>query len=118
MTSVIAGRLAGGRRRPSPQAAAYARISATDTGHATAIFTAGQRSAGAMGVALLSAVLAAGSGHQVRAPVTAFHAVYLTGAGVAFLGLLFALTIRDGDAASTMGAHPERGTDAGLASAE
>ena len=39
------------------QAAAYARISSVDTGHATAIFTAVQRSAGAMGVALLSAVL-------------------------------------------------------------
>jgi Na+/melibiose symporter-like transporter len=100
------------------QAAAYARISSVDTGHATAIFTAGQRSAGAMGVALLSAVLAAGSGDRVRAPVSAFHAVYLTGAGVAFLGLLLALTLRDADAASTMGPHPERGGDAGLAGAE
>jgi MFS family permease len=91
------------------QAAAYARISSVDTGHATAIFTAGQRSAGAMGVALLSAVLAAGSGDQVRAPVSAFHAVYLAGAGVAALGLLLALTIRDADAASTMGERAEPG---------
>ena len=100
------------------QAAAYARISSVDTGHATAIFTAGQRSAGAMGVALLSAVLAAGSGDQVRAPVAAFHAVYLAGAGVALVGLLLALTIRDADAASTMGEHPEREAGAGLAGAE
>ena len=100
------------------QAAAYARISSVDTGHATAIFTAVQRSAGAMGVALLSAVLAAGSGDRVRAPVSAFHAVYLTGAAVAFLGLLLALAIRDVDAASTMRGRAERGPGAGLPGAE
>jgi EmrB/QacA subfamily drug resistance transporter len=100
------------------QAAAYAQISSVDTGHATAIFTAGQRAASAMGVALLSAVLAAGSGARVSAPVSAFHAVYLTGAGVALLGLLLALTIRDADAASTMGEHPEHRPEAGLAGAE
>jgi EmrB/QacA subfamily drug resistance transporter len=100
------------------QTAAYARISSVDTGHATAIFTAVQRSAGAIGVALLSAVLAAGSGAQVRAPVSAFHAVYLTGAGVAFVGFLVAVTVRDADAASTMGEHPGHGPDAGLGTAE
>jgi EmrB/QacA subfamily drug resistance transporter len=84
------------------QAAAYARISTTDTGHATAIFTASQRSASALGVALLSVVLAAGSAGAIRAPVHAFHAVYLASAGAALVGALIALTIRDRDAASTM----------------
>ena len=45
----------------------------------------------------LVAVLAAGSGDRVRVPVSAFHAVYLAGAGVALIGLLLALTIRDAE---------------------
>jgi hypothetical protein len=37
---------------------------------------------------------------------------------VALLGLLLALTIRDADAASTMGEHPEHGPEADLACTE
>jgi EmrB/QacA subfamily drug resistance transporter len=88
------------------QAAAYSRISVTDTSHATAIFTTAQRSASALGVALLSVILASGARGQVRAPVSAFHAVYLTSAGLALLGVLLALTIRDSDARSTMTRQP------------
>lgn len=84
------------------QAAAYSQISVTDTGHATAIFTTAQRSASALGIALLSVILVSGAHGQVRAPVGAFHAVYLASAGMALLGALLALTIRDGDARSTM----------------
>jgi sugar phosphate permease len=84
------------------QAAAYAQISSADTGHASAIFTAAQRSASALGVAVLSVVLAAGTGSHTSAPVSAFHAVYLTAAGLACVGALIAITIRDRDAANTM----------------
>jgi EmrB/QacA subfamily drug resistance transporter len=93
------------------QAAAYSRISATDTGHATAIFTTAQRSASALGVALLSVILVSGAHGQVRAPVSAFHAVYLTSAGLALLGVLLALTIRDSDAWSTMNRQPGESRD-------
>jgi EmrB/QacA subfamily drug resistance transporter len=93
------------------QAAAYARMPAADTGHASAIFAALQRAASAFAVALLTAVLALGSDHQVRAPVHAFHAVFAVTAGMGLLGVICALGIHDSDAASTMtdrkAGHPD-----------
>jgi EmrB/QacA subfamily drug resistance transporter len=93
------------------QAAAYARMSAADTGHASAIFAALQRTASAFAIAMLTAVLAAGSDHQVRAPVHAFHAVFAVTAAMGLLGAIFALGIHDPDAASTMvqrkAGHPD-----------
>jgi EmrB/QacA subfamily drug resistance transporter len=84
------------------QAAAYARISAADTGQASAIFTALQRAASAFAIAILTLVLAVGGDHQVRAPVPAFHAVFAVTAGMGLLGAMFALGIHDSDAAGTM----------------
>jgi EmrB/QacA subfamily drug resistance transporter len=84
------------------QAAGFARISPAETGHAAAIFTTAQRAGSASGVALLSTVLALGAHNRVRAPVHAFHAVYLTAAVVALFGLTRAWRIRDADAAETM----------------
>ena len=84
------------------QAAAFARISSADQGDASAIFTTMQRSLSALGVAVLASVLAVGTGHRLTAPVSAFHAVYLTAAVVALLGGVLALRISDRAAAGTM----------------
>jgi EmrB/QacA subfamily drug resistance transporter len=84
------------------QAAAFARMSDADTGHAAAIFTALQRTASAFAIAVLTAVLAAGSDHQVRAPVHAFPAVFAVTAAISLLGACYTLRIRDSDAESTM----------------
>jgi hypothetical protein len=93
------------------QAAAYARMSAADTGQASAIFAALQRTASAFAIAMLTAVLAVGSDHRVRAPVHAFHAVFAVTAGMGLLGVICALGIHDSDAASTMvqrkAGHPD-----------
>ena len=91
------------------QAAAYARMSAADTGHASAIFTALQRAASAFAIAMLTAVLAAGSDHQVRAPVSAFHAVFAVTACMGLLGAICARGIHDSDAASTMAQRRKAG---------
>jgi EmrB/QacA subfamily drug resistance transporter len=84
------------------QAAAFARMSAADTGHAAAIFTALQRTASAFAIAVLTAVLAIGGDHQVRAPLHAFPAVFAVTAGMSLLGAVYALRIHDRDAESTM----------------
>jgi len=84
------------------QAAAFARISSSDQGDASAIFTTMQRSFSALGVAVLSSVLAIGTGHRLTAPVHAFHAVYLTAAAVALLGGVLTFWISDRAAAETM----------------
>lgn len=84
------------------QASAFSRITHADTGHASAIFTTVQRSASAFGVALLSTVLAAAGGEGLHPSPDAFHAVYMTGAGIAVVGILLALRVHDSDAAATM----------------
>jgi EmrB/QacA subfamily drug resistance transporter len=84
------------------QAAAFAQISSEDTGQASAIFNTLQRTAAAVGVAVLSTVLALGTHNAIHPPVAAFHAVYLTAAGFATVGALLALGVRDADAATTM----------------
>ena len=84
------------------QAAAFAQITSEDTGQASAIFNTLQRTAAAVGVAVLSAVLAFGTHGAIRPPISAFRAVYLTAAGFAATGALVALGVRDEDAAATM----------------
>jgi MFS family permease len=77
----------------------------------TALYLQEGRGASALGVALLSVILVSGTHGQVRAPVSAFHAVYLTSAGLALIGVLLALTIRDNDAWSTMNRQPGENRD-------
>jgi EmrB/QacA subfamily drug resistance transporter len=84
------------------QAAAFAQISPAETGHATAIFNTVQRTAAAVGVAVLTTVLAVGTHNAIRPPVSAFRAAYLTAAGFAVVGALLALGVRDDQAAATM----------------
>jgi MFS family permease len=84
------------------QAAAFAQIPSADTGHATAIFSTVQRTAAAVGVAVLTTVLAVGSHTAAHPPVSAFRAAYLTAAVIALVGASIALGVRDEQAAATM----------------
>jgi EmrB/QacA subfamily drug resistance transporter len=89
------------------QAFSMATISKTQTGRASSIFNAGKQLGGAVGVALLTTVLAAAgptsqaAGH-VTANLAAYHDAFLAAAVAALLGVCVALTIRDTDAAATM----------------
>jgi EmrB/QacA subfamily drug resistance transporter len=84
------------------QAAAYAQIEVQETGHASAIYNSFQRTAQAVGIAVLSTVLAFGAGRSIHPHPPAFRAVYVTAAAFAALGCLLAARIRDADAAATM----------------
>lgn len=86
--------------------AAYSHVEHGETGHATAIFSTSQRLGQAIGVALLSAVLAVAAGGAVHPDARSFSVVYLTAAAVAVLGLLVTVRIPDSEAASTMRAAP------------
>jgi EmrB/QacA subfamily drug resistance transporter len=91
----------------SCQAAAFATISLPDTGSASSIFNSGRQLGSAMGVAVLATVLAAeGTTRQVAGHtvpnLAAYHAAFLTAAGIALVAGAIALTIKDADAASTM----------------
>jgi len=89
------------------QAASMATITKAQTGRASSIFNTGKQFGGAVGVALLSTVLAAAgptrerAGH-LTANLSAYHAGFLAAAAVALISILVALTVRDRDAAATM----------------
>ncbi|MCW2527457.1 MAG: family efflux transporter permease subunit [Pseudonocardiales bacterium] len=95
------------------QAAAFARISAADTGRASTTFNALRQLGGAVGVAVLTSVITAvGVTHIVDGAttpdLTAYHAAFLVAAGLALVGALIALTIHDQDADSTRPGHVTR----------
>jgi EmrB/QacA subfamily drug resistance transporter len=89
------------------QAASMATIDHASIGRASSVFNAGKQFGGAIGVALLTTVLAvAGPGPGGRAGAVSlggFHDGVLAAAAVAVLAVAVALTIRDADAAATMG---------------
>ena len=95
----------------SMQAAAFATISPASTGRASTLFNANRQLGGAVGVALLSTVLAAIGptrhlGGHLMAHVAAYRAAFLAAAAVALVGSVTALlTVRDAEAASTMVRH-------------
>jgi MFS family permease len=84
------------------QAATFATISPADTGRASAIYNAQRQTAAALGVAVLATVLSTTTGPALRPSADDFHLVFLVAAGLAAIGALIALTIRDSDAAATM----------------
>jgi EmrB/QacA subfamily drug resistance transporter len=103
----------------SSQAASFATISHADTSSASSLFNSQRQLGSALGVALVTTVLAAvGTTHVVDghsvADLAAYHAAFLVAAAVALLGSVVALTISDADAAATMvrprtkRAHPSR----------
>jgi MFS family permease len=100
----------------SSQAASFATISIADTGGASSLFNSQRQLGSALGVALVTTVLATvGTTHSVDghsvANLAAYHAAFLAAAAVALAASALALTINDADAAATMvrpGAHRSR----------
>jgi EmrB/QacA subfamily drug resistance transporter len=89
------------------QAASFATITPEKTGRASTLFNTGRQLGGAIGVAILTTVVAAYGqtkivAHHVVSDLTSYHASFLVAAGIALLGILAAVTVRDADAASTM----------------
>ncbi|GCD97495.1 MDR family MFS transporter [Embleya hyalina] len=90
------------------QAAAFARTALADNGRASTIFNVQRQLGSALGVALLASVLAGigtmttGGGGAPSPNLHAYHVAFLVAAALAVLGAVAALTIRDGDAASTL----------------
>jgi MFS family permease len=88
------------------QAAAFASISAAETGKASTMFNAVRQLGGAVGVAVLTSVIVAiGATHEVgghvAANLTAYRVTFLVAAAIALLGVPCALSIHDEDAANT-----------------
>jgi EmrB/QacA subfamily drug resistance transporter len=94
------------------QAAGFATISPAATGRASTLFNAVRQVGSAVGVALLTTVIATVGpvrvvdGH-VSPYLTAYHVAFLVAAGVALLAGICALTVSDADAADTMVRRPE-----------
>ena len=104
------------------QAAAFATISSASTGRASTLFNANRYLASAVGVAVLSTILA-GVGlvkHTAGGLVpnlSAYHLAFATAAVIALLGAVMALAIKDSDAAPSM-RKPEEAADAEAETAE
>ena len=91
----------------SAQAAGFATISGADTARASTVFNALRQLGGAVGVALLSTVVAEVGpvrivgGHPLP-HLAAYHDAFLLAAGFAVLAAVASLRINDSEAASTM----------------
>jgi EmrB/QacA subfamily drug resistance transporter len=89
------------------QAASFATITQEKTGRASTLFNTARQLGGAIGVAILTTVVAAVGPLRVTARglvpnLSAYHASFLAAAGIALLALVAALTVNDKDAAATM----------------
>lgn len=99
------------------QAMSMATIGPAQTGQAAALFNVGKQLGGAIGVALLTTVVAAGgtvgggAGHAT-VNLAAFHDGFLAAAVVAVLAIAVALAVRDADAAVTMAPPRHRNASA------
>jgi EmrB/QacA subfamily drug resistance transporter len=81
------------------QTSMFTQIAPSDIGHASAIFNTQRQSALAIGVAIISTVVAGDHGSRVDA----FHLGYLAAAAIAVLGAFTCFTmVHDSDAAATM----------------
>lgn len=94
------------------QAASMATISKKDTGGASMLFSVQRQLASAMGVALLSTVLATIGVFKIAADGTqepnlaAYQAAFFVAAGLSLIGAFMALFVPDEDAAATMRRGP------------
>jgi EmrB/QacA subfamily drug resistance transporter len=89
------------------QAASFATIAPASIGRASTLFNTGRQLGGAIGVALLTTVIATVGptrivGSHVVADLGAYHASFVAAGIVEALGILVALRIKDADAAGTM----------------
>ena len=89
------------------QAAGFATISGPDTARASTVFNALRQLGGAVGVAMLSTIVAEigplkHAGARVVPNLTAYHVTFLVAAGIAALAALAAQKVDDSAAAHTM----------------
>lgn len=90
------------------RAAAFATISSSSTGRASAFYSAQTQLGAALGVAILGSVLSVfgpttlGAGGTVEPNLTAYHAAFLAASVLALIAACIALTVSDKDAAVTM----------------
>jgi hypothetical protein len=101
------------------QAAAFSTISRASTGRASTLFNANRQLGSAVGVALLSTILATvGLVRQTPggavANLGAYHLAFGAAAVIALIGATIALTIKDSDAAPSM-RKPDAAVEAGEA---
>ncbi len=99
------------------QAAAFATISRASTGRASTLFNANRYLASAVGVAVLSTILAAVglTKHTAGGAVpnlNGYHLAFATAAVIALIGAVGALAIRDSDAAPSMRKPGKAGEEA------
>ncbi|MDT4985327.1 MAG: hypothetical protein QOF95_2817 [Pseudonocardiales bacterium] len=98
------------------QAAAFATIDPADTGRASTMFNAVRQLGGAIGVAVLTtAIVLSGHGAGAAGPagsLTPYRVAFLVAAGLALLGAVVALSVRDADAANTMPSRRARNAEA------
>jgi EmrB/QacA subfamily drug resistance transporter len=91
------------------QAASLATISSRDTGRATTLTNVQRQLGSALGVAMLSTVLAAlgavvvSEGGVIEPNMTAYRAAFAAAAAMALIGAVLAQQVPDEDAAETMG---------------
>jgi MFS family permease len=94
------------------QTAAFATVSPAATGRASTLFNAQSRLGPALGVALLSTVLAAigtvttGPSGTPSANLAAYHTAFRVAAGLALVAAVLSLFVSDRDAAPTMVRKP------------
>jgi|SRR5579875_804514 EmrB/QacA subfamily drug resistance transporter len=92
----------------SVQAAAFATISTSETGQASALFNAQRQVGASIGVALLSTVISAVGITTVSANGTpmpnlaAYHASFIAAGALALIAACIGLIVHDSDAAATM----------------
>ncbi|GHO91046.1 MFS transporter [Reticulibacter mediterranei] len=92
----------------SVQAAAFATISSAETGQASALFNAQRQIGASLGVAFISTVMSGIGMTQIDVAGTtvpnlaAYHFAFVSSAMLVAISAIFALTVRDSDAASTM----------------
>jgi EmrB/QacA subfamily drug resistance transporter len=89
------------------QAASFAMITPDSMGRASTLFNTMRQVGSATGVAILSTVLigvgsATASGGALKPDMTAYHLAFLASALFALVGVVFALSIHDSDAAETI----------------
>jgi EmrB/QacA subfamily drug resistance transporter len=89
------------------QAASFATVSQAQTGRASTLFNTARQLGGAIGVALLTTVVAAVGPTRITARgvvpnLAAYHASFLAASAVALVAIFAAVTVRDSDAAATM----------------
>jgi len=99
----------------SSQAASFATVTHAETAQASSLFNSQRQLGSAVGVAILTTVLAlVGTEHVVGGhavpDLAGYHAAFLTAAGLALIGSLVALTVHDADAAATMVRRGSRAT--------